>query len=91
MNRRPPPAKIPKTADDIIADEVRAACAKAMIEWLKGSGINLQKPIRALKMQDFLSLAEAATSAWIVEYSKRVAQIEDPHRKKQMQNFLYAG
>jgi len=86
----PPPAKRVKDEDELFADEVRERCAKAMIQSLKESGVNLQKPIRALKMQDFLCMAEAATSAWVVAYTERVSK-NDTEKSKEIRNLLYAG
>ena len=73
--RKEPPLKAVVSEDDEFASHLREQCAAAAIEWLKKS-VNLDRPIRSLKMPEFLSLAEAVTARWIVVASEKIA--EDP-------------
>ena len=79
-DKRPPPK--PPTADAIWQEHVKQECAKAAVQWLKGT-INTQRTINSLSKRELEALTECITSAWIVVQSRRVADpaISDEERE----------
>jgi hypothetical protein len=72
---------------DVWADQTRTACAKAIVTWLKGS-LNVDRPIRSLKLAEVECMAEAATSTFLVEASKRMYAVPPPPDAAELQLLL---
>jgi len=79
---------VPVTLDDIWLEYLREECALAVIAWLKGS-INLDRPVRSLRLSEFRGMAEAATSRWIVLVSQRMKEKPVPEEAKSQIALLY--
>src|SRR5690606_37634761 len=92
IRRQPPPREYEKSPDDLFADEVRAACAKAMAQHLKGS-LNLQRTIGSMNAQEMQALAECCTATWIGMHGDRILQGKEPDTKraKEIRNLLMGG
>lgn len=58
-----------------------------MAAWLK-TAINTQRPINSLKLPEMVALAEACTSHWIVEVSKKIAAEELSPTQREYTNLL---
>jgi hypothetical protein len=76
-----------RSSDDTWLDHVRAECAKAVGEWLEGS-VRLERPIRSLTFSELQSIAEAATSRWIVLASLRIAEKPDAPESPRLSTLL---
>lgn len=74
-------------SDDQWADALRESCARAMATWLK-TAINTQRPINSLKLPEMMALAEACTSHWIVEVSKKIGAEELSPTQREYTNLL---
>jgi hypothetical protein len=73
--------------DDLWLDHLRAECAKAVGEWLEGS-VRLERSIRSLTFSELQSIAEAATSRWIVLASRRIAEKPDAPESPRLSTLL---
>ncbi len=91
MKRQPPPAKRVKDEDELFHEEVCNHMAQAMIRSLKESGVNLQKPIRALKQHDFFCMADSAAAVCIGDYYERKLNAQSSDKAKKTKNILFGG
>lgn len=80
------PQRVP-TLDDKWLKEIRAACAREMIAWLKGT-INTQRAIRSLSMAEMECLAACATDRWIVLAASRLNETDDEAERADLLGIL---
>lgn len=77
----------PPNPDDQWVDMLRESCARAMATWLKNS-VNTLRPINTLTLPEMMGLAEACTSHWIVETSKKIASEDLSPTLREYRNLL---
>lgn len=66
----------PLTSEDIWLTTLRRQCADALAAWLKDA-VDLRRPIISLSPVEIEGMAEAVTSRWIIEVSKKRQQPEE--------------
>jgi hypothetical protein len=77
----------PPNPDDQWVDALRESCARAMAAHLKQS-VNTLRPINSMSLPEMMNLAEACTSHWIVETSKKIASEELSPTLREYKNLL---
>ena len=57
--------------DDVWLDELRADCARAIVDYLKKANVNLDRQIKSLSRRELEGMAEACTTRWIHRVADR--------------------
>ncbi len=62
-------------------DHLRLECAKALASYFQ-EAVNTKRPIESLSKSEMLGAAEAVTSEWIVQVSRRIGDARTPSQEE---------
>ena len=72
----------------MLVDQITEIAAREVVAWMKGGGVDVNRPIHSINMTQMKAIVTIAHGAFVIEASKKRAEIAAEVGKDQLELWL---